>query len=344
VNVHQDDEGLIESLRQIYRDDVRRATRDLRNHPPLVVRRKPLSSWGNGFGALAAALVLVVGLAVLSRPSAQPDGAVVGASTRATGNFGAAQTPTPGSTGPTATTLVDGLPTEIGGVPVLRGEAALSAIKSTHTGESLLVGGWDYGGDVFCGFFTSWWMSCYHLRLQASAAAGSSVFLYLGPTSPDAPSLAPNLGEDQTQPIVVQIHTHDASCPPANATCATRPVIDRVVWRGAVQAGPSEFGPPPSGGLSESDAVAAARKEAEAQAGGPVTLVIAEAGPYGHVGPTGDDVAADHWVWAVVFSGEFPAPACSGSSCRSVDRALVVVDYIDGKVLIDELYGSSAPA
>jgi hypothetical protein len=308
VNAHQDDQGLIDGLRETYRDDVRRATRDLRNNRPLVARTKPRSIRGNGFGVLTAALVLVAGLAALSRSAAQNPGAGAGASNLATANFGAAETPSQSPTGPTATTLVDGLPREVGGVPVLTGEAAISAIKSARAGQSLLVGGWDFGGDTFCGALRSWWMSCYHLRLQEPAAGGPSVFLYLGPQSPDAPSLAPNLGEDQTQPMVVQIHTHDASCPPANATCATRPVIDRIIWRGAVQAGPSEFGPAPSGGLSESDAIAAARKNAEAQASGSVTLVFAEAGPYGHVGPTGADVAADHWVWAVVFSGAFSAP------------------------------------
>jgi hypothetical protein len=176
-------------------------------------------------------------------------------------------------------------------------------------------------------------MSCYHVRLQESAASGRSVSLYLGPKSSDAP----NLSEDQTQPIVVQVHTHDPSCPPAAAICATRPVIDTVVWSGAVRAVPREYSPAPSRGLSRSDAVAAARIEAESQSSGSVTFVSAQAGPYGLVGPAGDDVAADHWVWAIVFSGNFPAPSCSGASCHSVDTDLVVVDYIDGKVLIEEM-------
>jgi hypothetical protein len=344
MSVQRDDRGLIDDLRQIYRDDVRRAERDLTDHGRPVVANKPRSSWGYSVGVLAAAVVLVAGLAALSRWPAQLNGPGAGVSSSATGKVGTAQNPTSGPIDPTPT-LVDGLPTDLGGVPVLRGQAAISAIEAARVGQSLLVGGWHFGGDIFCTAFRSWWMSCYQVRLQETAAGGTSVFLYLGPKSPDAPSLAPNLGEDQKQPMVVQVHTHDASCPPDIAICTTRPVIDQVVWRGAVQAAPSVlFGPAPSGGLSESDAVSAARKEAETQSSGPVTLVLAEAGPYGHVGPTGDDVAADHWVWAVVFSGEFPASACSGSSCQSVDRALVVVDYIDGNVLIDELYGRSAPA
>jgi hypothetical protein len=333
MSAQHDHRGLVEDLREIYREDVRRAERDLSDRGSFEVRRNPRSSWGYGLSVLAAAVLLVAGVAALSRPPTLLTEAGTPASQLATGNLRAEQTLSPGPTSPTRTTLVDGLPTELGGVTVLRGEAALSAVESADSDQPLLVGGWHFGGDIFCAALRSWWMSCYHVRLQESAASGPSVSLYLGPKSPDAP----RLGEEQTQPIVVQVHTHDASCPPAVAICATRPVIDAVIWSGMVQAIPRKYGSAPSGGLSQSDAVAAARNEAERRSRSPVTFVSAQAGPYGLVGPAGDDVAADHWIWAIVFSGDFPAPACSGTACHSVDTDLVVIDYIGGKVLIEEM-------
>jgi hypothetical protein len=92
--------------------------------------------------------------------------------------------------------------------------------------------------------------------------------------------------------------------------------------------------PAPGDGLSEAEAIAAARRIAPPSSVGPV-LVWAVAERYSHAGGKGT-VSGDRWVWIVDLEGAFAASSCPpiGTSSRPCGPAagtqLIILDYYSG--------------
>jgi hypothetical protein len=288
----------------------------------------------------AAAVVLVVALVA--------GVATVGGRPQPSTNIGMGSDGTPSlapsaSFGPTATPmpsieLVDGLPKAIDGVRILVGAAARAAIQASADSDPILIGGWLHAPVVlFCPMVLTPdpFNSCFRGRLYASPFGGSEMIglvqLHGGPT-------LPSLGDDEVQPVVVAVHTHDPACPSPGA-CALTPVFDAIVWSGRIAPVSAPTSTRPPAGFSEAAAIEAAiLVAAEHSSTGP-TVLSAVAGHYAEVGPGGGDVAGDRWVWAITLGGAFPAPDCgsgaAASSCRAVgSTSLVVLDYVDGTFLI----------
>jgi len=325
-----DDRDLVGELSRVFRDDVRRANLDLERGRRTVAARRP-----RVLGLTTVLVVTAIAVALMVRGPSGPSSSAAGAPSPSSDGISSA-TPTPVSaTGGPTPVVVDGMPGEFGGQPVLHGDAALEVFKSASAGNELMVGGWLSGDEVLsCPDLHAgeWWNPCLAVALRETAAAGPQIFIYRGPIPVDTPSV----GSGQTRPVIFAVHTHDRSCPADNADCASLPVIDAVAWSGSTQPVSTSFGPAPSSGLSPSDAVSAAAAGARTMTTAALTLVGATAGPYGTVGPGGSDVRADRWVWAIVFSGDLQRPGCVGPGCAAPSTLLVVIDYMTGAVLIAE--------
>ncbi|NJD26920.1 MAG: hypothetical protein FIA92_01325 [Chloroflexi bacterium] len=326
-----DDRHVLDNLREVFRADVQRAEQDLLEQPSPV----RVSSAGRHIGVLVVGLVVVGALAIALRSPLFSSLSSIGGAGSSSGTEPSGGSPTAPASPTQTLALIGGLPTNLNGLPVLRGDDALTAFRSANPGQELQVGGWLSAGQVLsCPVLRpgEWWNPCLAIGLHETSANGPLIFVYPGPS----PIPTPKVEAGFTQPIVFSVHTGDASCPTDNLDCHVLPVIDSVAWIGAVVPVPTNFGPAPSGGLTRADAVDTARASAKANSSGPLTLVSAQAGPYGIVGPSGSDVRADRWVWAVFFTGQFPAPDCADSACLSQSTFLVVLDYQSGDVLIEE--------
>lgn len=117
----------------------------------------------------------------------------------------------------------------------------------------------------------------------------------------------------------------------------------------AIAACGTSSGTPPASGLSQSQAIEAARQFAEPHSGS-LAVDSARSGPFVSLGSgiVLQGVPSDHWVWAVTFTGSFPAgcaspspagPASAASPCPSaiLTHDIVVIDYVDGRLLVSSL-------
>jgi len=331
---------LVDELAARFRIDVDRARNDLEGMPVIERRRGSLSTTPLvGLALTAVALVgLVGGQLLVGRGLVLNDATAVPTAPLIAGGL----TPAPGSTvhpetkEPAASfELVDRLPTKIDGVEVLRGEAALAAIRVAAPGDRLLIGGWLVGATpMSCPALQAdeWWNPCLAVGLHETAFNGPITFIYRG-SEPVPTPLAP---AGQTGPIVLSVHTHDASCA-AREACDGLPVIDELVWFGGLAPVPSNFGPAPSAGVSRDEAISQARAYAAAQADGSVELVSATAAAYGTVRPNGSEISADHWVWSIVFAGRFSSSGCGTDPCTAHPTIMIILDYATGDLIVEEM-------
>jgi hypothetical protein len=232
-----------------------------------------------------------------------------------------------------------GIPSEIGGEPVLIGDAADEALRRSTDATPILIGGWLRTALVyFCPAQRSpnLFNSCGALQLWEQPFGGPSGLVLHGDTGLAPISPIPGGLE---RPVVFRVHTHDPECAPPLTDCEHLPVVDQLVWAGQLVPIASATSTAPPNGLTEAQAEAIAVSTSAARASGTVVAQSARSGFYAVVGPPGsDDVAGDRWVWAVVVSGSFGAPDCrDGEACPVVGvTSLVVLDYLTGEVLIQE--------
>ncbi len=119
-----------------------------------------------------------------------------------------------------------------------------------------------------------------------------------------------------------------------------------ILFMAALLAGCVAGAAPPSGGLTETQAFAAAR----AAFPGATGVVSAKAGQMRDFDTNQQVVPGDHWVWAVVVSGTFPfscgpapAPGLTPAPCPSPGTTMtVILDYTTGRYL--EAFGTSGSA
>jgi hypothetical protein len=222
--------------------------------------------------------------------------------------------------------LSSGLPVSIDGQPVAVGAAAQRAETSSTDDTPFLVGGWLMNpGEISCPVVLlgeASWSGCLGARLLSRPVMGTaSLVVVPGAGSVALPRVAPGLVE----PIVLRVHTHDPACPSSpRFECGTLPVLDAIVWEGAIQPMPTPASTRPPTGLTEAQAEAAALQYAAAHSIVRPSLVSAAAGPVSLVADGGSPVPADQWVWAVVVRG-------SGGMTQ-----LVVFDYVTGSFLSSE--------
>jgi hypothetical protein len=318
--------------------DVERARTDLAETRPMQRRN---SSSAPSAGLIVLAAVALLAATLLGGSLLGGHGLTAEEATVAPTALAAPETslPTPPSVSATdlptpSPRLVDGLPVELGGVAVVRGQVALDAIHDSAPGDQLLVGGWLAdprplscpGQEI-----GAWWNQCDAAQIHDSAFSGPTMFLYLGP----APVTIPRVATGQTGAIVLAVHTHDKTCP-ASGDCAALPVVDEIVWFGGVVPMPTGFPGAPSKGLSRDRAISIAEGYAKAQAQGSIKVEVATSAPYGSVQPEGSEVSADRWVWTIVFSGSFPAPGCDTSGCAAANSLLVILDYVSGDLVLEQ--------
>ena len=97
----------------------------------------------------------------------------------------------------------------------------------------MLFGGWLRGGIVWSCLPETGdpWNPCKALAIFPSPTDVAARFVYfVGQSLPDlgGPDRA-----GEAEPIVVRVHTHDPAC--AAPSCEHIPVLDAVVWLGAIQ-------------------------------------------------------------------------------------------------------------
>jgi hypothetical protein len=226
-----------------------------------VVARSP-----RGPGVVAVAIVGVLALtalrafqvrapstAVVSSPATSSPGAGNSRSPDASSMSPAAlETPPAPSPTPILGELVQGLPSNVNGQPVLDLPNAVNALVASTTDHSVLVGGWfqSTAPTWFCPAFgfDPPWGPCLRFAVHETAT-GSMV------TDPDDPmwlyGKAPNatillypgslLTESigpyaSRRPVVLSVHTHDANCTAGlkilGQPCSLQPVVDAVLWTG----------------------------------------------------------------------------------------------------------------
>ncbi len=196
------------------------------------MRRPRLSAWHLQMVALL--MVGVVASAALLAPiyfGRQPNSAALLASGSPTGRLVAS---------PSGPDLVngDGIPTTWQGQPVLRGQAALEAARSSNDASPFLVG---------------FWAGLEPLRFCANMAPPAVPLFSCSSTVDvgDAPGivstdLASALRTDALHispgPVIVRVHTHDPAlmnCPAPNTlACQHVMVGDAIVWSGAPETNP----------------------------------------------------------------------------------------------------------
>ena len=251
----------------------------------------------------------------------------------------AAPASTPFEPAETATGNGFELPAEIDGRPVLVGDAAIAAFRASTDATPMLVGGWVAAPMP---------ISCPMLQSPNPFWACSGVFIrarpYAGPTQmvlhPGSSDLSvPSVPAGDTVPVVYEVHTHDVACTAGRTDCLLLPVVDRLVWLGSIGPVPSPTSTQPPNGLTESAIRQLAVAAAQPRSSVPVVAVSFIQGHYAEVGPPGSmDVDGDRWVWAVIVDGHFSAPDCQppNGCVESVEKTLIVLDYVTGEVLIQE--------
>jgi hypothetical protein len=237
-----DDSALALALRNLYLDEVDRARREPKA-ALVAVRGSPQTRAKTWSPLAAAVIVLVIAIVAVgsqlarSAPSAGEPGSA---------NPGGA--PTTGSLNPSAETsasavgpIVDGIPVTIGGERVLRGTDAIGQrIENSTDDTSFLVGGRFHKGglNILCPAVLSylsvhWWL-CSTIQVYERAQGDEqhqgtgAVWIYPG----DPLRIEWETATSAVRPVVLRIHTHDASCPARLQGCSSLPVLVEVVWLG----------------------------------------------------------------------------------------------------------------
>lgn len=239
--------------------------------------------------------------------------------------------------------FVNGLPALIDGEIVETTAQAVATDSSSSDGRAVLVAGWLYGAEYACGVPTNAWDPCPAMHLYAARIGGAFMPVFVRSVQP----VVGPVGPGDAEAIVVRVHTHDASCKPAD-DCLYLPVLDEVVFLGSVAPPGATDLLPPSNGVSRSRAISLAESSLDGGALG-FTLQSATLGPYGIIGGGGTVADSDRWVWAITFSTQ-PAASCTpgagGSPAPCSPGAvvdLVVLDDIEGVVLTAVTVGSPTP-
>ncbi len=157
------------------------------------------------------------------------------------------------SPSPSIGLLVGGIPTTIGGQPVLLIPAAVSRLVANTTDAPVLVGGWfQHPAPVWwCPSqgYDQPWGSCLRFALYERAdgplgdAIGKPVWVYGTPPNEailvypgEQAAVDPEAPYAATRPVVVSVHTHDATCPTGlmilRESCAAQVVLGAIVWLG----------------------------------------------------------------------------------------------------------------
>lgn len=147
----------------------------------------------------------------------------------------------PGSASAVTDRYPDGIPRMLGGQPVLRGLAALSAAAAATDASPFLVGGWVtyWAGPIHCPALlagdTSWLHEC-----------GRPTFSDQAGGEDDALSAATEfrfvLASLATGPVVVSVVVHDpraSACGSAGAACDRLMVVHAIRWAGDGATGPA---------------------------------------------------------------------------------------------------------
>jgi hypothetical protein len=236
-----DDSALALALRNLYLDEVDRA-----RHEPqaglLAVRGSPRTRARTWSPLAAAAVVLVIGVAAVgfqlarSAPSTRGPGSANPGGAPATGSLNPSTEASASSVGP----IVGGIPETIRGERVLRGTDAIrQRIENSTDDTSFLVGGWFHKGGLnvpcLAGLWN--WSRCSTIQLYEGAHGDEqhqgvgAVWIYPG----DPRRIEWETATAAVRPVVLRIHTHDASCPVGLQNfqdCRSLPVLVEVVWLG----------------------------------------------------------------------------------------------------------------
>jgi hypothetical protein len=302
--------------------------------------RRPDLGWAVVAAVLVVALAAGAGSLGGNRPTAsfEPSLSPVAMSTEAPSALPAA-----------SLELVDGIPVAVEGQPVLVGQAANTALRDATVNTPMLIGGWLHPFQ---------WMSCPAVLLRSPSPWNPCDATRLFPSPFDGPEAIgiyrglsgaglPTIPDGGVQAVVLRVHTHDPACA-TGAECKGLPVLETVVWQGGLEPTPMPTSSAPPAGLTLPAAVGAATRVAGANHGTRLVTTAAVAGPYAIVGPTGGDVAGDRWVWAITVVGRFPPVSCSTEPTTlcltDFMSSLIVLDYVDGSVLISSSPAPVAPA
>jgi hypothetical protein len=226
---------------------------------------------------------------------------------------------------------IAGVPTTIDGEQVFMGNALRAEIDGRANPTPFLAGGWFRAIDDMpfsCPLFDPppQFRTCRAgFRLHDARTGPWRITLAIN----DPPRFDRVIATTQERPVVLRIHTHDPACatylPDDPVACARRPVLDQLVWLGAVESeppSPTVAPTQPTGGLSRREAIDLARVEV-ASVGGfrfPVVCTRIRLHSESLGGLDGD---RDPWLWIVAFDGE-------------TRHNSVALDYFSGKVLMYE--------
>ena len=235
-----------------------------------------------------------------------------------------ASTPTP-----LASSVLDsGLPTNIDGQPVLRGDDLRAAIADSADDTPFLAGGWLQSKVIV--------RACPAEPVNPSEAHEAvnmcgSFGLYDQPdngvviwVAPGDPGLLTSDMFGVVRPVVLQLHTNDSRCDFDG--CAQEPVLSRVAWLGdtgwvGVSLAPHPTRPPT--GITQDQAIAKAFAEANFPADSTVRSVAVELQT--EAVPNEWPLEVDPWVWMIV------------ADSPSRQSALVLLGYETGAFIESEL-------
>lgn len=247
-------------------------------------------------------------------------------------------TPTPvGSVVSIGPLDIDGVPTSVDGVAVLRGDALRAAIAGSRDSTPILGGGWFHGpaGGSYCSlqlFEEDPAVSmCNNIGLFEHRVGGSPLRISTGDLR-DAATVSTDVG----RPVVLSLHTHDPRCVAQDKGCDLRPVAGWITWLGDApleSAPPRVIGTLPPGGISRDEAITRARAESYPHTS-PLVLKSAVAAPIWSVLPSFERNEGDIWVWMVTFEGKFASPC---GDCQTSEREEVFLYYLTGAHIMSRL-------
>jgi hypothetical protein len=232
MNDSTGDREIVGRLQALYAAELDRAAADILGAPILGTAKASVRWRGlaSVVSTLAVAGALILAVALRSSLGAGPQAGGVPTQGPST----AAATGSTTSTPPTSFQQKGGMPTTIGGEPVLTGTAITNAIGTSTDDTPFLVGGWLHveQPQLYCPMVLtnhSPWTICDALPLYGSADESEPLWIY-----PGQPSKLGDLSPHQaTRPVVLRIHTHDPACPTGYiADCSRLPVFIEVVWAG----------------------------------------------------------------------------------------------------------------
>jgi hypothetical protein len=142
----------------------------------------------------------------------------------------AAGSPSPSATA-TPGPLVDGIPIQFSGLPVLRGRDLEPWIGQSEDDTSFLAGGWLHENPptYYCAIFLSDRAvePCNGVALYPNAEGGNAIWI-----GPGSVGIMPNDFRDLTRPVVLRVHTHDSRCSTEEHGCEQNAVVLEVIWLG----------------------------------------------------------------------------------------------------------------